>query len=48
MDVQRFTTYPKGVFGGKKMGVEKYLTQRSEQKDRLHQDLLNLIKSEGK
>jgi SNF2 family DNA or RNA helicase len=42
--VERYTTYPTGIFGRRKKGIEDYLTEMSNQKENLNQQVLDLFK----
>ncbi|MHA2333069.1 MAG: helicase-related protein [Candidatus Hodarchaeales archaeon] len=46
--VEKYDTYPKGLLGGKKLSVEDWLYDMSDQKERLNNQLLDLIQSEDK
>ena len=47
VEVEKYETYPKGLLG-KKTGVEQWLYDMSEQKDRLNRQVLDLIQSDKK
>lgn len=48
VNVEKYETYPKGAltFFGKEMGVEQWLYDMSDQKDRVNKKVLDLIQSE--